>query len=111
MVSGLVDDVQTQMRANLPRIVFQMRSVRDVCFASQYRLDGPFSESFSVHVLVCGTAFIVEFLKRKKVAVVRHGQRGHAKHPRPLDERPDAALSVKERVARVKMQVDEVRHC
>ena len=40
--------------------------------------------------------------------MVRDGKRAHAKFAGAPDERPDTALSVKERIAGVQMQVNEI---
>ena len=44
---------------------------------------------------------VVERLRREEIAVVRHGERSHAKRLRPGDERHDPALPVEKRICRV----------
>ena len=100
--------MKAEVRTCFPRITRKIRTVRDVCFASEYGLDRLWCQHLAIHVLVCGTTFVEKLLESEEVAVVGHGQRAHSQLASAFDERPDAALAVEQGIAGVQMQVNEI---
>ena len=100
--------MKAEVRTRFLRITLKIRTVRDVCFASEYGLDRLWCQHLAIHVLVCGTTFIEKLLESEEIAVVGYCQRAHSQLANAFDERPDAALAVKERIAGVQVQVDEI---
>ena len=101
--------MKAEVRTRFLRITLKIRTVRDVCFTSEYGLDWLWCQHLAIHVLVCGTAFVEKLLEREEVAVVGHGQRAHSQLASAFDERSDAALAIEQGIAGVQVKVNEIR--
>ena len=108
VVADEVLGVQAEVVALLVLVAAFVVSRRgDVRLASEDRLHVD-ARQFAVVLLLLGAALVVERLQREQIAVVRYGQGAHAKLARAFHERDDLALSVKQRICRVKMKMDKI---
>ena len=64
----------------------------------------------AVVLLLLGAALVVERLERKEIAVVGYGECAHPQLAGAFHERNYLALSVKQGVRRVQVQVYEISH-
>ena len=102
-----VERVDAEVAARLVPVAGLVVHVGEVRLAAEDRLYVDVRE-LAVRLLLLRAALVVERLEREEVAVVRHGQSGHAPLACAPYERHDLALPVEERVRRVEMKMYEI---